>query len=158
MGGGGGEVKQQQKLKETGRGWFDLEKHFAFYGAYHSNPVNILIHTIFVWPILYTSLILWHFTPPLLHLHLRLPLPGFDIDLGLNFGFFAALFYALFYVLMDKKAGSLAGLLCIICWLASQALAARLGFPLAWKVLLITRSPLYSTSLVQIFINQAISQ
>ncbi|KAL8104666.1 hypothetical protein AgCh_028760 [Apium graveolens] len=26
-------------------GVFDLEKHFAFYGAYHSNKVNILIHT-----------------------------------------------------------------------------------------------------------------
>ncbi|KAF2583234.1 hypothetical protein F2Q68_00005754 [Brassica cretica] len=22
----------------------DLEKHFAFYGAYHSNPINIVIH------------------------------------------------------------------------------------------------------------------
>ena len=25
-------------------GLLDLEKHFAFYGAYHSNPINIVIH------------------------------------------------------------------------------------------------------------------
>uniref|UniRef100_A0A0D3BXG5 DOG1 domain-containing protein n=1 Tax=Brassica oleracea var. oleracea TaxID=109376 RepID=A0A0D3BXG5_BRAOL len=25
-------------------GFLDLEKHFAFYGAYHSNPINIVIH------------------------------------------------------------------------------------------------------------------
>ncbi|KAI3820846.1 hypothetical protein L1987_08395 [Smallanthus sonchifolius] len=39
-------------------GLFDLEKHFAFYGAYHSNPVNIFIHMLFVWPILFTSLVI----------------------------------------------------------------------------------------------------
>ncbi|GFZ00173.1 ER membrane protein, putative [Actinidia rufa] len=36
-------------------GLFDLEKHFAFYGAYHRNPINIAIHTVFVWPILFTA-------------------------------------------------------------------------------------------------------
>ncbi|KAG7023203.1 SPAC16E8.02, partial [Cucurbita argyrosperma subsp. argyrosperma] len=37
-------------------GLFDLERHFAFYGAYHSNPVNIFIHVLFVWPIFFTTL------------------------------------------------------------------------------------------------------
>ncbi|KAI6683139.1 hypothetical protein NL676_029052 [Syzygium grande] len=45
------------------KGLFDLEKHFAFYGAYHSNPVNILIHTVSVWPIFFTVLVLLYFTP-----------------------------------------------------------------------------------------------
>ncbi|CAM8916075.1 unnamed protein product [Rhodiola kirilowii] len=45
-------------------GLLDLERHFAFYGAYHSNPTNIIIHMIFVWPILFTALILLYFTPP----------------------------------------------------------------------------------------------
>ncbi|KAJ0975363.1 hypothetical protein J5N97_017328 [Dioscorea zingiberensis] len=116
-----------------GKGLFDLEKHFAFYGAYHSNPTNVLIHMLFVWPIFYTSLVLLQFTPLLLHLPLRL---GGELALNLNFAFVFAFIYALFYVFMDKKAGSLAALLCMLCWLASDALAARLGFSLAWKVVL----------------------
>ena len=113
-----------------GKGWFDLEKHFGFYGAYHSNPVNILIHTVFVWPIFYTSLILYHFTPPLL----RLRGPG-SLDLDLNLGLAFALFYALFYLLLDRRAGALAGALCLLCWVSSGSLAAHLGFSLAWKVI-----------------------
>lgn len=120
------------KGKWDSKGLFDLEKNFAFYGAYHSNPANVIIHTIFVWPILFTALILWHFTPPLLLLHL----PASDINIGIGMGFLFALIYGLFYFLMDKKAGSLAALLCILCWVGSDLLAAQLGFSLAWKVVL----------------------
>ncbi|KAH0455535.1 hypothetical protein IEQ34_015567 [Dendrobium chrysotoxum] len=112
-----------------GKGLLDLEKHFSFYGAYHSNPVNVLIHTIFVWPIFFTSLILFYYTPPLLHIPV---FGGFD----LNFAFFSVVFYSLFYIALDKKAGSLAALLCFLCWFGSQALAAALSFSLAWKVVL----------------------
>lgn len=116
--------------KGKGNEWglFDLEKHFAFYGAYHSNQANVIIHTLFVWPIFFTALILWHFTPPLLHL----PSPPLNIGLGFLF----ALLYGLFYFLMDIKAGSLAALLCLLCWVGSDLLAAQLGFSLAWKVVL----------------------
>ncbi|XP_072972552.1 2-hydroxy-palmitic acid dioxygenase MPO1-like [Typha angustifolia] len=114
-----------------GKGLFDLEKHFAFYGAYHSNPVNVILHMIFVWPIFYTSLVLFQFTPILV----RLPLSGED-GLPLNFAFAFATIYALFYVLMDRKAGALAALLCFLCWLGSVSLATRLGFSLGWKVVL----------------------
>nr|AQX44176.1 hypothetical protein [Apostasia odorata] len=112
-----------------GNGLMDLEKHFAFYGAYHSNPVNVLIHIIFVWPIFFTSLILFYFTPPLL----RLPIVG---GLDLNFAFLSVVLFAFFYVSLDKRAGSLAAALCLLCWFGSQSLAARLGFSLAWKVVL----------------------
>lgn len=117
-------------------GLFDLERHFAFYGAYHSNPVNVLIHMLFVWPIFYTSLLIFQFTPPFFHLHLQLPLPGGGdaLTLPFNFAFVGALVYALFYLFMDKKAGSLAAILCFLCWFGSHALAVRLGFSLAWKV------------------------
>ncbi|XP_042458440.1 uncharacterized protein LOC122042398 isoform X2 [Zingiber officinale] len=109
---------------------FDLERQFAFYGAYHSDPINVLIHTLFVWPLLFTSLLLFQFTPPFFHLPFHLADSG---TLPLNFAFVFALVYALFYVLMDRKAGSLAALLCFLCWIGSRALALRLGFPLAWK-------------------------
>ncbi|XP_050376460.1 2-hydroxy-palmitic acid dioxygenase mpo1 [Argentina anserina] len=109
-------------------GLFDLESHFAFYGAYHSNPVNILIHTLFVWPILFTSLVLLYFTPSLYNF----PAEGFMFNLGFVF----TVIYALYYVGLDKKAGSLAALLCVLCWVGASVLANRLGFSLAWKVVL----------------------
>ncbi|CAL9031311.1 PREDICTED: uncharacterized endoplasmic reticulum membrane protein C16E8.02 [Prunus mume] len=112
-------------------GLFDLERHFAFYGAYHSNPVNILIHTVFVWPILFTSLVLLYFTPSLY----TFP-AGLSHGFLLNFGFVFTVIYALFYVCLDKKAGSLAALLCVLCWVGASLLAGRLGFSLAWKVVL----------------------
>ncbi|VFQ76488.1 unnamed protein product [Cuscuta campestris] len=115
-------------------GLFDLEKHFAFYGAYHSNPTNIFIHMIFVWPIFFTALLLLYFTPPIL--------AASPIQLGsrtllvFNYGFLLASIYALFYVCLDKKAGSFAALVCFLCWVSSSRLALLLGFSLAWKVVL----------------------
>ncbi|KAF5807228.1 putative 2-hydroxy-palmitic acid dioxygenase Mpo1 [Helianthus annuus] len=110
-------------------GLFDLEKHFSFYGAYHSNPVNIFIHMLFVWPILFTSLVILYFTPTLVHVSL----PN---NLVLNYGFLFTLIYAGFYVCLDVKAGSLAGLMCFVCWVFGSFLAQHLGFSLAWKVVL----------------------
>ncbi|KAL3748504.1 hypothetical protein ACJRO7_009702 [Eucalyptus globulus] len=119
------------------KGLFDLEKHFAFYGAYHSNPVNILIHTVFVWPIFFTSLVLLYFTPTICELFSLQPQCYLARHgLFLNLGFFFALLYAVFYVCMDRKAGSLAAALCMACWVGSSLLARHLGFSLAWKVVL----------------------
>lgn len=120
-------------------GLLDLEKHFAFYGAYHSNPVNILIHTLFVWPIFFTALVLFYFTPPIFDLPQKVGFLSFGLlanGLVLNFGFLFTIIYALFYVCLDKKAGSLAALLCFACWVGASLLANRLGFSLAWKVIL----------------------
>ncbi|KAL5722887.1 hypothetical protein ACHQM5_006347 [Ranunculus cassubicifolius] len=115
-------------------GLFDLEKHFAFYGAYHSKPINIFIHMIFVWPILFTALILLYFTPS------PFPLPQIHLSsygtLIFNLGFFTTLIYSGFYIALDKKAGSLAAVLCFLCWVAGSLVASHLGFSLAWKVVL----------------------
>ncbi|KAK9748067.1 hypothetical protein RND81_02G033200 [Saponaria officinalis] len=100
---------------------FNLEKHFAFYGAYHSNPINIFIHMIFVWPILFSGLMLGYY----------LPMVFFP-----NLGIFTTLVYALFYVGMDRKAGFLGAILCFICWFGASHLAIDLGFSLTWKVVL----------------------
>lgn len=115
-------------------GLLDLEKHFAFYGAYHSNPVNVLIHMVFVWPILFTALMLLYFTPAIIK---NSPINLFDQNfLVFNLGFFLTVLYALFYVSLDKKAGSLAALLCFFCWVTSSSLSYHLGFNLAWKIAL----------------------
>lgn len=113
-------------------GLFDLEKHFAFYGAYHSNPINIAIHTLFVWPIFFTSLVFLYFTPPLF----KAPELVLGYGLVFNYGFLLAAVYAFFYVSLDYKAGSFAALICLFCWVGSSILAQRLGFSLAWKVVL----------------------
>ncbi|GAB2223887.1 hypothetical protein Droror1_Dr00004631 [Drosera rotundifolia] len=103
-------------------GLFDLEKHYAFYGAYHANPVNILIHMVFVWPILFTALMPWHFV---------------DLPLFSNrFGLAVAVFYGLFYVNLDKKAGTLAAVMCLLCWVGASWVSGLLGPSLAWKVAL----------------------
>uniref|UniRef100_A0A0D6QTC0 DUF962 domain-containing protein n=1 Tax=Araucaria cunninghamii TaxID=56994 RepID=A0A0D6QTC0_ARACU len=121
------------------RGVFDLEKQFAFYAAYHSNATNILIHTLFVWPIFFTALVLGCFTPAIG----VLPFPpgtfSFQEYMVLNLSFVAAMVYALFYIMLDKKAGAIAGALCFLCWVSSNALAQRLGFSLAWKVVLVSQ-------------------
>jgi len=39
-------------------GAFNLEKQLAFYGAYHSNKVNVRIHMVFVPIIMWTSLVM----------------------------------------------------------------------------------------------------
>ncbi|PNT16955.1 hypothetical protein POPTR_010G166500v4 [Populus trichocarpa] len=122
-------------------GLFDLEKHYAFYGAYHSNPINILIHMIFVWPIFFASSLILYFTPPLFNLpQVELSLFGSnDVVLFLNIGFFLVLIYALFYICLDPKAGSLAALFCGFCWVSSCFVASWLGFSLAWKVVLVAQ-------------------
>ncbi|KAE8693941.1 NAC100 protein [Hibiscus syriacus] len=119
---------------------FDLENHFAYYGAYHSNPINILIHTLFVWPIFFTSLILFYFTPAFYDLSQAGILPsGFNHALVLNYGSAFSFFLGLFYVVLDKKAGSLAAFLCLACWLGASSIAAKLGYSLAWKVVMVAQ-------------------
>ncbi|KAH7570075.1 hypothetical protein ACOSP7_018002 [Xanthoceras sorbifolium] len=121
-------------------GLFDLEKHFAFYGAYHKNPVNVVIHMLFVWPILFTVLLILYFTPSLFNLpRVEFSLLGCDVVLVFNIGFLFTLIYSVFYVCFDVKAGSLAALLCLFCWVASSFVANWLGFQLAWKVVLVTQ-------------------
>ncbi|CAL5396294.1 unnamed protein product [Camellia sinensis] len=118
-------------------GFFDLEKHFAFYGAYHSNPINIAIHMLLVWPIFFTALLILYFTPSLFSLpYIEFSLFGINFILILNIGFLLALIYAVFYICLDAKAGSLAAFLCFICWVFSSFFASQLGLSLAWKVVL----------------------
>ncbi|KAK4779925.1 hypothetical protein SAY87_016031 [Trapa incisa] len=121
-------------------GLLDLEKHFAFYGAYHSNPINVLIHMLLVWPIVFTTLLILYFTPSLFGFHpVEFSLFGSHVILLLNVGFLLTVIYAIFYVCFDVKAGTLAALLCVACWIGSSFVANRLGFSLTWKVVLIAQ-------------------
>ncbi|MCO5553734.1 hypothetical protein L7F22_007260 [Adiantum nelumboides] len=117
----------------------DIEKHFAFYGAYHSNPINVMIHVICVWPIFFSALLFLAFTSPLCPFPLPSGLVPFQQFMVMNWSFAGASVYALFYAALDRKAGSLAAFLCLACWIGSNALAQRLGFSLGWKVVLVSQ-------------------
>lgn len=116
-------------------GLFDLEKHFAFYGAYHSNPINIAIHVLFVWPILFSALVFLYFAPPFFNLpNFEFLLFGNRFVLVWNLGFLFTLVYSVFYATLDLKAGSLASFLCVVCWVGGSYVGYQLGWTLAWKV------------------------
>ncbi|KAG8071190.1 hypothetical protein GUJ93_ZPchr0006g43877 [Zizania palustris] len=108
--------------KPRGGGLLDLERHFAFYGAYHSNPVNVFIHVLFVWPIFLTAVMLVHLTAPFPHAAAA-----------------GAAVYGTFYLFLDRRSGALAALLCFLCWAASGALASRLGYSAGWKFVLVAQ-------------------
>ncbi|QCD90409.1 uncharacterized endoplasmic reticulum membrane protein C16E8.02-like isoform X2 [Vigna unguiculata] len=115
--------------------FFDLENHFAFYGAYHRNPVNTAIHVFFVWPIFFSALLILHFSPPFFFY-----LPNLEFSLWWNnVAFVVALLYSIFYLALDLRAGSLAAFLCALCWIGSSFLASQLRWSLAWKVVLVVQ-------------------
>uniref|UniRef100_A0A7N0UKP2 YGL010w-like protein n=1 Tax=Kalanchoe fedtschenkoi TaxID=63787 RepID=A0A7N0UKP2_KALFE len=113
---------------------FDLEKHFAFYSAYHSNSVNVVLHMVFVWPIAFATLLILYFTPGI-----GVWVLGQELNLVLNVGFLLTVFYSVFYVCLDPKAGCLAALMCFGFWIGSSFVGSRLGFSLAWKVVLVAQ-------------------
>ncbi|XP_076922941.1 2-hydroxy-palmitic acid dioxygenase MPO1-like [Bidens hawaiensis] len=120
--------------------FLDLEKHFAFYASYHNNPINIIIHMIFVWPIFFTAVVLINFIPTPFDLpSISFCLFGINVIMVFNFGFLFTLIYVVCYVCFDVKAGSLAGLLCLFCWVAGCVLGSQLGFQVAWKVVLVVQ-------------------
>ncbi|XP_051115942.1 2-hydroxy-palmitic acid dioxygenase mpo1-like isoform X1 [Andrographis paniculata] len=116
-------------------GLFDLESNYASFAAYHRNPINIFIHMILTWPTVFTASVLLYFTPPLIA-HSPIQLVNGGAYVVLNYGFFMTLIYALYYVILDRRAGSLAALLCFLGWIGSSVLGRSLGFSLAWKVVL----------------------
>ena len=115
-------------------GLFDLETQFAFYGAYHSNKYNILIHLIFVWPILFSALTLLAYTPPLAsQLPVMAALPYHEY-MVLNYSFVFTAVYALYYIALEPKSGSLAAGMVIGCWMGANAVAKHVPWVSGWKV------------------------
>lgn len=64
----------------------------------------------------------------------RVSVFGNHVAMNFNTGLLLALMYSVFHAGLDAKAGSMAALLCVICWVASCLLATRLGFSLSWEV------------------------
>ncbi|OQE07007.1 hypothetical protein PENVUL_c015G05233 [Penicillium vulpinum] len=81
----------------------NLEKQLLFYGAYHSNPVNVAIHVTCVPTLLFTGIILACNCPPLVTLPDALQIEYLPV----NAGTIGALIYATFYILLEPMAGGL---------------------------------------------------
>ncbi|KAI1265284.1 DUF962 domain-containing protein [Xylariaceae sp. FL1019] len=103
----------------------NLEKQLTFYGAYHHNSVNVLIHMICVPLILFTGFALAANTGILI------PLPGVLAvsNLPLNLGTLAALTWGALYVLLEPVAGTI---LAIICLAAAALANASLAHDPTW--------------------------
>jgi len=101
---------------------FNLEDQFLFYGQYHHNPVNIIIHLVCVPAIFFTSLILSHhgaFFPltDLRWLTGPLPLPELLVrsawfgaegtTYDLNLATLTSLGYAAYFIVLEPFAGLL---------------------------------------------------
>lgn len=115
-------------------GVFNLEDQFSFYGAYHHNKINVLIHIVFVWPIYFSASTLLAYTPPLApQLPIMAALPCHDY-MVLNYSFLLATVYALFYISLEPKSGSVGAFLVLLCWMGSNAVAQHLPYALGWKV------------------------
>jgi len=69
----------------------NVEEQLAFYGAYHSNPYNQIIHVIFVPMIWFTAAIWLAYTPPLMSF----------VPYWCNASFVVYLLYAVYYMVLD---------------------------------------------------------
>ncbi|CAN1187795.1 2-hydroxy-palmitic acid dioxygenase mpo1 [Linum perenne] len=95
---------------------------------------------VFVWPILLTALLILYFTPSLPIIpKIDFSLLGIDGFLVFNVGFLLTLIYGGFYICLDRKAGSLAAMLLVLCWLGSCFLGSWLGFSVSWKVVVVAQ-------------------
>lgn len=104
----------------------ELTEHLAFYGVYHQDPTNQLIHFIFV------PTLLWSF----LLLFARVPLLGLDLQLGghrLTYASLIVLIYSAYYVKLSPDVGGLYMLVLLAMYrnvvgiLARDRAAARKG-------------------------------
>ncbi|CAO3674952.1 unnamed protein product [Rhizopus microsporus] len=80
---------------------FSLKKQLIVYGAHHNNKVNVAIHMVFVPTILWTALVFFSNTGPLIKTN-----PIFNV-FEPNFAFFFIASYIVYYVILDPIAATL---------------------------------------------------
>lgn len=85
-----------------------LIKEFTFYGQYHTNKINVLIHVCCVPCIFFTSLVLSHKFGSPSFARMPLDLPGIGPEtLDITPAFLVAAAYATYFVLLEPVAGIL---------------------------------------------------
>ena len=80
--------------------FFDTVKQVGFYGAYHNNKTNQIIHFFFI------PMILWTFFSMLAHVEVDVPVVGEMLGMGpMPLSYPMAAFYAGFYLMLDLPVG-----------------------------------------------------
>merc|ERR1711899_603092 len=133
-----GRDKQMGKDTET-RGFFDLKKQFIFYASYHNDSVNVGIHLLCIWNLVWSGMALQHMlgvfaaAPTSMA---TLPLVG---GVPLTLATITTAIYVVSYVMMDPVAGGLGALLMLVLNQWTYKLVAA-GAPVAglplWQAVL----------------------
>ncbi|KAK4189720.1 hypothetical protein QBC35DRAFT_126865 [Podospora australis] len=87
----------------------DLEKQLTFYGAYHHNQVNIVIHMVCVPFILFSAFAIASNYGPFFTVPSWLQIPYLEP----NVGTFAAIVWGALYLLLEPVAGGALALICL---------------------------------------------
>ncbi|KXX75231.1 hypothetical protein MMYC01_208682 [Madurella mycetomatis] len=87
----------------------DLEKQLTFYGAYHNNHVNVVIHIVCVPLILFSAFEIASNYGPFFTLPPWLQVPYLEPNLGT----FAAMTWGGLYLLLEPVAGGALALICL---------------------------------------------
>lgn len=103
-----------------------VEKQFTFYASYHDHPVNQWIHFMCIWPIMWTSLVFFAGTRPVL------PLPesaAMLADLGVEFdwAFIISVIYATYYILLEKRLAGVVGAAMVMACCVTASYFAKEG-------------------------------
>mmetsp|Transcript_7110 Transcript_7110/g.20785 ORF Transcript_7110/g.20785 Transcript_7110/m.20785 type:complete len:207 (-) Transcript_7110:457-1077(-) len=103
---------------------FDLEKQFTFYASYHNDKVNQIIHFICIWPILWTGMVFFAGTVPIMEVPEAAAdflAPATDRGAELDWCFVLAAYYAIYYILLEKNlAGFTGAALVIASWVTAS--------------------------------------
>jgi uncharacterized membrane protein YGL010W len=128
----------------------DMLEQLASYGAYHSHPINQLIHVIFVPVILFTLMVFVSYIPSAVTLSPEGILRKYaSVVIGndgadVNWSFLVFVTYALYYVTLDVKVGSSAALYLYLLyravepfkqWITTNPIAVGMDRP--WAVALV---------------------
>eukprot|EP01100_Stratorugosa_tubuloviscum_P000244 TRINITY_DN104_c3_g6_i2.p1 TRINITY_DN104_c3_g6~~TRINITY_DN104_c3_g6_i2.p1 ORF type:complete len:203 (-),score=80.44 TRINITY_DN104_c3_g6_i2:18-626(-) len=105
---------------------FDLVSQLSFYASYHTNKWNILIHFFGVPAILWSSLVLIGALGSIGSIT-----DNYATYLQLNLSLLLVIIYGLYYILLDKVAGSFASILLIVAWATANNFYATAVTPLA---------------------------
>jgi uncharacterized membrane protein YGL010W len=124
---------------------FDMMEQLASYGAYHSHPINQLIHVIFVPVIIFTMMVFVSQIPPVWNVSPEGYMGRFISALVGNDGcyfdpsFLVFAAYAFYYVALDVKVGSSAALYLYLLYRAVEPFKRAMiaaGVARPWSVAL----------------------
>jgi len=123
----------------SSRGYFDLRKQFVFYASYHNDYVNVGIHLLCIWNLLWSGLAMFHM------LGILAPAPSILSPLPLVSGVpltaatIVTIIYVVSYICMEPVVGGLGAILVMALnqWTFNlvQDNSPVFGLPL-WKAVL----------------------